>query len=1130
MAYYLIDSLRAEQESKMNKLRRTDLVHLSGRKEAGDHLYVVKKVEEDEFTGVAKVSVHPLLPRLFVGRDAAPAAHDSLLPEEIQRLPSPAEALAGALPLRQEAWPTRTRQSIERLFVLWLLHEDRKNLLDAANVDQLAHQVSLLEYVKQQDLRRLLIADEVGLGKTIEAGMLMQWVLEANPSARILYLAPAMLVDNVYSELKRMEVSPRIDRYSATVSTISNDSLREAQVIIASIHRAAYEPNRKAWQESSGAWDLIIVDECHHVSDWSEDGSGPKVQMRLVRELVEKRLKPEGRLVLMSATPHQGNENKFRNLLRLLSDEGYRDAAGSLASVAGRVVYRTKEDVRDWDNQPLFSKRRVNEPTFVQLGDDYHAWMRSIEGIFVDANIGPAAWRKAQALQWAASSPKAGLAYLARLALRCGLDFDRDRILYDAAAELRPYRGLPADAPLDAVRSLLEKQAGKHQTEDDEEELFIESPIDPTRLREALAGGIQLVRSGAMQTKLAPLLQWVTDEAPAKFVVFASPIETVDEVRLGLSRLLGDNAVVTITGGMKPYERRTQMEAFRAEGVQVLVASKAGSEGINLQVSHRLIHFDVPWNPMEMEQRVGRVHRYGSTHTVVVDTLVVENSREARMLRRCRARLAQIVEQLFGPKEASAKFDEMYARVMTQVSGEELAALMAEEGFLTRSAEKLEDLVQAGFEGWQASDKALRSGAAAKVREIPGRGEAREEDVERLFELLGAQRESGWCHVRLIERDGERVEETEPARVWVFPGEGTNVRRTADRASSLSVRGPNGFRGGVDRVGLNLPAISSKMRELVGGAHLELARSPRAVSFLDGAGVARLPEPDWSDWLRSCSLGTPEWQSGAVLLAWTVRLLHRGKPLQTWSGVQAWIAKPNLSDGRWLSGAESAQLFRILWRHRQGQNLHLPPHKRAASSAFSLNNLREISLDLTRGALNSVSEFDSNKNDYEIVPIAALTIEPRGDNTSPDLEEINAADDTFEVIDTTYRPSADFLERVLTTVSRISSARSHGEYAVYVLLFVEPSRLKSSDPHEHGLAFGVYIGMTKQDVLVRYQQHRDPNALLRASSFTWQAVLPVGIFRLDDRFRGLSHEAAMVLERDLADAFKKQGLRVLGGH
>jgi len=1120
----------------MASLRRTDLVRVVGRREAGDHLYVVRKVETDDFTGIERIAVHPLTPRLYTGRDAGPREQDSLLPEELQRLPSPAEALEQALALRGEAWPTRTRHSVERMFGLWLLHEDRKRLLDAATVDQLAHQVSLLEYIKTRDMRRLLIADEVGLGKTIEAGLVIKWVLENNPGARVLYLAPAMLVDNVYSELKRMEVPARLDRYSSAITTVAHAELREAQVIVASIHKAAYERNIQHWCDSSGAWDLLIVDECHHLSDWTNDGNNPQKQMRLVRDLVDKRLKPGGRLVLMSATPHQGNQNKFRNLLKLLSDMGYRDSPGSLKSVAGRVVYRTKEDVRDWDGKPLFSKRRVEKPFYVQLGPDYHLWLAEVAAVFQDADAGPAAWRKAQALQWAASSPKAGLAYLTRLALRSGFDFDHDTILWDAARALLPYRQLDAGSPLASVRGLLEKQAGIGQEADEDDEasmdLAPESRIDRSALECALSSAIRLMGSDAMQSKLQPLLGWISHEAPAKFVVFASPIETVDEIRLGLARLLGETAVVTITGSLKPHERRERMEAFKGEGVRALVASKAGSEGINLQVSNRLVHFDVPWNPMEMEQRVGRVHRYGSTRTVVVDTIVVEGSREERMLRRCRARLAQIIENLFGPEaKEGSRFEEMYNRVMTQVSAEELAEIVADEGFLTNASdEKLDELVQAGFEGWKQSDEQLRQSRDSSINQIPDRGQTRAADMEALFDVLGARPEVGFSHVRLVERDGERVEESEAASVWSFPAEGANVRRVADRITSLSVCGPAGFRGFIERAGLNQPAIAAKLREIVGGGHVDMGRSSRAVGFFDGAGAVRLLDADWARWCSSASLPPGNWELGAILLGWALRLLHRGTTTEAWTSVRVRLTSPDRAVSIWLSDLDTAELLRLLWSQRKLQNLVLPPHKRSDTGGFQLGGIAAEAFQVTREALGGTGGFQPENHDVELVPIAALTIELRKETSEPPEPAPDMEDERFFLLDSRYRPAADFLEKVEVALADILPVHSSGAVSVYVLLVAELSCLTSSDPEDHRRAFGVYVGTTKQDLIARYRQHRDRTHLLRASSFDWNGVEPVGMVKLDDRFKNLSTEDASVLEREVAAMFACLGLRVFGGH
>jgi hypothetical protein len=472
----------------------------------------------------------------------------------------------------------------------------------------------------------------------------------------------------------------------------------------------------------------------------------------------------------------------------------------------------------------------------------------------------------------------------------------------------------------------------------------------------------------------------------------------------------------------------------------------------------------------------------------------------------------------------------MYARVMTQVSGEELSALMAEEGFISRSDERLDELVQAGFEGWKASDEALRQGSSIHVTQIPDRGEAREADMEQLFELMGAEQEAGWHHVRLVENNGERHEEATIARVWAFPTEGANVRRVADRVSSLSVRGPNGFQGFVERAGLNLPGIAAKVRELVGGGHPDQGRSPRATGFFDGAGAARVAEAEWADWTQAAALDASVWQSGGVLLAWAVRLLHRGTRTQTWSGVQAWLARPDLTEGRWLSAATAAEFFRLLWRNRRRQNLVVPPHRRAEASGFSLGGLPDLAVRITPEVLRSVPEFDQHAHDFEIVPIAALTIEPRNDVVMTEVYEAGSSNEAFEIIDATYRPSADFLERVLTAAASLPSARSPGESSVYALLVAEPERLASADPIEHALAFGVYVGATNQDVVARYEQHRDPASLLRASSLSWQGLEPVGIVRLGDRFRGISTDAAATLERDLADALRRQGLRVLGGH
>src|SRR5262249_32285364 len=148
-------------------------------------------------------------------------------------------------------------------------------------------------------------------------------------------------------------------------------------------------------------------------------------------------------------------------------------------------------------------------------------------------------------------------------------------------------------------------------------------------LEQLIAQGVDLVcNSGDEKWQIikSQLLNGTGDE---KVVLFAQPIETVTALARFLERESGIRPSIII-GGQDDSKRAQEVEAFkRLNGPQYLVSSRAGGEGINLQVARRLVHIDVPWNPMDLEQRVGRIHRFGSRETIIVDTVVVQDSREA---------------------------------------------------------------------------------------------------------------------------------------------------------------------------------------------------------------------------------------------------------------------------------------------------------------------------------------------------------------------------------------------------------------------------------------------------------------------------------------------------------------------
>lgn len=325
---------------------------------------------------------------------------------------SPAEQLVSAP--TKDSWIALTARAQSKLFAAFLVAEDPQRRLDAQKAAALTHQMSLVQHVlSSEKLRRVLIADEVGLGKTIEAGMIVRRVREQMPHARILYLAPARLVRNVAAEFRaKLDLDARI-----WVAGGQGDArLDSDRLIIGSIHRAVIPDHRERIVQS-GPWHVVIIDECHHLSDWREGGGKPNQSYRLAEALAGA-LPADGRLILLSGTPHQGSLNRFENLVRLLSDNG-KDAQGA----SGRVIYRTKDRVRDWRNRPLFPKRDIRAPTVVTLGKGFHDWYAAIGDLYDRPDASgyrgrAAGWAKGQALQWASSSIEAGLGYLARLAMR----------------------------------------------------------------------------------------------------------------------------------------------------------------------------------------------------------------------------------------------------------------------------------------------------------------------------------------------------------------------------------------------------------------------------------------------------------------------------------------------------------------------------------------------------------------------------------------------------------------------------------------------------------------------------------------------------------------------------------------
>ena len=465
----------------------------------------------------------------------------------------------------------------------------------------------------------------------------------------------------------------------------------------------------------------------------------------------------------------------------------------------------------------------------LDLGPQYRSWITHIHDYYKPPKDNPgtskarqraAGWRCAQALQWAVSSPHAGMGYLVRQAVRAGWDLS-DMVLREAIAGLRPYRLGNANEPIDTLFNRIVAEVVRERQERDVED--IEDDVD----NDATEGLSQLIEEGLAVMANSADDKWdfirskVLDVAGGdKVVLFAQPIETVIALGQYLERTYKRKPAFII-GGQSDGERQGQVESFRrSNGPQYLVSSRAGGEGINLQVARRLVHVDTPWNPMDLEQRVGRVHRFGSREKILVDTVVVKDSREADAYRIARQKLELIAATMVEPE----RFEATFSRVMCLVPPEELQSLMikrAQAPFSTEDQEQLAHMVRQGFNAWK--DFHEKYGKQQKDIRQQDPGLATWDDLSRFLEdYAGARQASGFRSIRFVIGEGGSTRVERDASV--LAADDGNLYLCEESIESL-VDGPPGL-ARPRQLGLNLPFVAALLRKCafprleVGAAHL----------------------------------------------------------------------------------------------------------------------------------------------------------------------------------------------------------------------------------------------------------------------------------------------------------------------
>ncbi len=563
--------------------------------------------------------------------------------------------------------------------------------MNISKVDPLPHQIeAVYGYVLNLPRIRFLIADDPGAGKTIMAGLVIKELKLRRLAQRILIVVPGHLKDQWRREMKERfeEHFIVVDRRMMESLFGENVWLRENQ-IITSMDFAKQDDVLRAL--SGAHFDLVIVDEAHKMSAYRY---GNKIERTARYRLGEVLSQIATHLLFLTATPHRGDPENFRLFLDLLVPGFFATEDLLQESIQNRdnplFIRRMKEDLKDFEGRPLFLPRHVHTISF-QLereSPEEHALYEALSR-YVQTQYNKALSKtKRRNIAFAlvilqrrfASSTYALYRSLQRRKKRL------EELLRMSDPERRRYlkRTFPFEFNLEEAEDASEAERWAQEeiwetltVAENRRELEREIETIDRLLRQAEA----IIRKGE-EVKLRHFRQALEDlerRFPGeKILIFTESKDTL-EYLAGRLRQWGYR-VTTIHGGMKLEERIRAEAEFRNEA-QVMVATEAAGEGINLQFCHLMINYDLPWNPNRLEQRMGRIHRYGQTREVYIFNLVAADTREGRVMKRLFEKLDEIREAL-GSDKVFDVLGEVYY-------GKNLAQLLLEAAASARSLDEI---------------------------------------------------------------------------------------------------------------------------------------------------------------------------------------------------------------------------------------------------------------------------------------------------------------------------------------------------------------------------------------------------------------------------------------------------------
>ena len=547
-------------------------------------------------------------------------------------------------------------------------------------VEPLPHQIAAVyESMLPRQPLRFLLADDPGAGKTIMAGLLIRELIARGDLERCLIVCPGSLAEQWQDELYQ--------RFQLPFEIMTNDKL-EANLVIARLDKLARDEQvQQKLQAPDAGWDLVVCDEAHKMSASFFGGEIRYTKRYRLGQLLSGLTR---HFLLMTATPHNGKEEDFQLFMVLLDSDRFegrfRDGV-HVVDVSDLMRRMVKERLLKFDGKPLFPERiayavpyRLSEAEsqLYEAVTDYVREEFNRADALANAKRAAVGFALTILQRRLASSPEAIYQSLRRRRGRletrlCELEESRrsgsTTTLELDAEDIEELDDAPEHEVQATETSILDQATAARSSAE------LKAEIDTLKMLESRALDVRRRSGDAKWRELASLLSEIFTASgikgrigepttpygsgaiprpvpsPAqKLVLFTEHRDTLHYLQNRITTLLGRaESVVVVHGGMAREDRHQAQEAFRHDpAVQVLLATDAAGEGINLQRAHLMVNYDLPWNPNRLEQRFGRIHRIGQTEVCHLWNLVADETREGDVYQRLLTKLEQARQALGG--------------------------------------------------------------------------------------------------------------------------------------------------------------------------------------------------------------------------------------------------------------------------------------------------------------------------------------------------------------------------------------------------------------------------------------------------------------------------------------------------